>query len=232
MKSLGIDLGGTSAKIGVVEDGVILETVSVPTRADSDYEGIVHDLTEASKKLAAGHSVRKVGIGSPGLIDSVTGKVCYSNNIQWSDAPLRDDIGRNLGLPAWIANDAKCAALGEALYGAGKGCSRVAMLTLGTGVGGGFVAVSLVLFAFSTLLGWSYYGQRAVEYLFGARAVPVYKALFVAAAAVGCTMRLDLAWALSDTFNGLMALPNLVGVLALRREVLREWRRYRRADHI
>ena len=45
-------------------------------------------------------------------------------------------------------------------------------------------------------------------------------------------MRLDLAWALSDTFNGLMALPNLVGVLALRREVLREWRRYRRADHI
>ena len=98
--------------------------------------------------------------------------------------------------------------------------------------GGGFVAVSLVLFAFSTLLGWSYYGQRAAEYLLGARAVPVYKALFVAAAAVGCTMRLDLAWALSDTFNGLMALPNLVGVLALRREALREWHRYRRANHI
>ena len=99
-------------------------------------------------------------------------------------------------------------------------------------LGGGFVAVSLVLFAFSTLLGWSYYGQRAAEYLFGARAMPVYKALFVAAAIAGCTMRLDLAWALSDTFNGLMALPNLVGVLALRRETLREWRRYRRTNHI
>ena len=99
-------------------------------------------------------------------------------------------------------------------------------------LGGGFVAVSLALFAFSTLLGWSYYGQRAAEYLLGTRAVPVYKALFVAAAAVGCTMRLDLAWALSDTFNGLMALPNLVGVLALRREALREWHRYRRANHI
>ena len=99
-------------------------------------------------------------------------------------------------------------------------------------LGGGFVAVSLALFAFSTLLGWSYYGQRAAECLLGARAVPVYKALFVAAAAVGCTMRLDLAWALSDTFNGLMALPNLVGVLALRREALREWHRYRRANHI
>ena len=132
----------------------------------------------------------------------------------------------------------------ETLYGLAAGTPL--MQTLATGaqltaaafstvfgpLGGGFVAVSLVLFAFSTLLGWSYYGQRAVEYLFGARAVPVYKALFVAAAAVGCTMRLDLAWALSDTFNGLMALPNLVGVLALRREVLREWRRYRRADHI
>lgn len=139
MKSLGIDLGGTSAKMGVVEDGVILATVSVPTRQDSDYKGIVHDLTQAAKELLKEHRVRKVGIGSPGLIDSVTGKVCYSNNIRWSDAPLRDDIGRELGLPALIANDAKCAALGEALYGAGKGHRRVAMLTIGTGVGGGFV---------------------------------------------------------------------------------------------
>ena len=96
----------------------------------------------------------------------------------------------------------------------------------------GALAASLALFAFSTLLGWSYYGQRAAEYLLGAQAVPVYKALFVAAAAVGCVMRLDLAWALSDTFNGLMALPNLAGVLALRGEALQEWKRYRRANHI
>ena len=99
-------------------------------------------------------------------------------------------------------------------------------------VGGAFVAVSLTLFAFSTLLGWSYYGQRAVRSLLGARAVPVYQVLFVAAACVGCTMRLELAWALSDTFNALMALPNLAGVLALRRDVLAEWRRYARANHI
>ena len=98
--------------------------------------------------------------------------------------------------------------------------------------GGGFVAVSLVLFAFSTLLGWSYYGQRAAEYLFGEHAAPVYRALFLAAAVLGCTMRLDLAWALSDTFNGLMALPNLIGVLALRREALGAWSRYRRTNHI
>ena len=98
--------------------------------------------------------------------------------------------------------------------------------------GGAFVAVSLALFAFSTLLGWSYYGQGAVRGLLGERAVPVYQVLFVAAACAGCTMRLELAWALSDTFNALMALPNLVGVLALRRDVLAEWRRYARANHI
>ncbi|HIY52837.1 MAG TPA: alanine:cation symporter family protein [Candidatus Agathobaculum merdavium] len=60
----------------------------------------------------------------------------------------------------------------------------------------------------------------------------MYQVLFVAAACAGCTMRLELAWALSDTFNALMALPNLVGVLALRRDVLAEWRRYARANHI
>lgn len=139
VKSLGIDLGGTSAKIGIVEDGVILESLTVPTRPDSDYDGIVRDLSQAALSLTEKHKIRKVGIGSPGLIDSVTGKVCYSNNIRWSDAPLREDLAKILRAPALIANDAKCAALGEALYGAGKGCRRVAMLTLGTGVGGGFV---------------------------------------------------------------------------------------------
>ncbi len=94
-------------------------------------------------------------------------------------------------------------------------------------LGGGFVAVSLALFAFSTLLGWSYYGQRAAAYLFGERAVPVYKLLFVLVAAAGCRMRLEPVWVLSDTFNGLMALPNLAGVLALRRHVLAEWCRYK-----
>lgn len=114
----------------------------------------------------------------------------------------------------------------------GAALTAAAFSTVFGPLGGGFVAVSLVLFAFSTLLGWSYYGQRAAEYLFGSRSAPLYKALFIAAAALGCTMRLDLAWALSDTFNGLMALPNLVGVFALRREALAEWRRYRRAKDI
>ena len=83
------------------------------------------------------------------------------------------------------------------------------------------------MFAFSTLLGWSYYGQRAAAYLMGERVIPVYKAAFLLAAVAGCMMRLEPVWALSDTFNGLMALPNLAGVLALRRQVIAEWCRYK-----
>ena len=95
-------------------------------------------------------------------------------------------------------------------------------------LGGGFVAVSLALFAFSTLLGWSYYGQRAAAYCMGEGRIPLYRALFVLAAFAGCMMRLEPVWALSDTCNGLMALPNLTGILALRGQVLTEWCRYRR----
>ena len=78
-----------------------------------------------------------------------------------------------------------------------------------------FIAVSVLLFAYSTTLGWSHYGTKAVEYLFGTRAAGVYRVVFTAMVWVGAVMKLDLAWALSDTFNGLMMLPNLVGVLAL-----------------
>ncbi len=87
--------------------------------------------------------------------------------------------------------------------------------------GEAFVSVALALFAFSTLLGWSFYGECGTEYLFGEKAVKAYRLAFVAAAGLGCVTKLSLAWALSDTFNGLMALPNLAGILYLRKEAIR-----------
>ncbi len=122
------------------------------------------------------------------------------------------------------------SALGTPLFAqlaTGVKLTAAAFSTVFGNAGGTFVSVSLALFAFSTLLGWSFYGQRAAEYLFGEKTGRLYRAAFVLAAGIGCVMRLDLAWALSDTFNGLMALPNLAGVLMLRKEVLREWGRYR-----
>lgn len=88
--------------------------------------------------------------------------------------------------------------------------------------GGVFLAVSLSLFAFSTLLGWSCYGAQAAEYLWGGRAAGIYKAVFVAVIVLGCVTRLELVWEISDTFNGFMALPNLAALLWLSPQVIRE----------
>ncbi|MEA5012114.1 MAG: alanine/glycine:cation symporter family protein [Angelakisella sp.] len=86
---------------------------------------------------------------------------------------------------------------------------------------GGFVSVAILLFAFSTVLGWSYYGEKSMEYLLGAKAVTVYKVIFVCFIVVGATLNLGLAWDISDTLNGLMAVPNLIGVLLLSGTVIK-----------
>ena len=82
-------------------------------------------------------------------------------------------------------------------------------------VGEMFVAIAMLLFAFTTVLGWSQYGTKAVEYLFGSRGVKVYKVIFVVMIISGAVMTSSLAWDISDTFNGLMMIPNLIGVVAL-----------------
>ncbi len=121
------------------------------------------------------------------------------------------------------------AALGtETFAGLPNGAALTAdafRSVLGPG-GGMLIAISLVLFAFSTLLGWSYYGERAVEYLFGSGAIVPYKLLYLACIVIGCVTRLDLVWQISDTFNGLMVLPNLLAVLWLSPQIFRETYRF------
>ena len=78
-----------------------------------------------------------------------------------------------------------------------------------------FVAVALFLFAFSTIMGWSLYGTRCVEYLFGVKVSKVYQFIFSAMVIVGTTTSLEVAWNLADTFNGLMAIPNFIALFAL-----------------
>lgn len=89
-----------------------------------------------------------------------------------------------------------------------------------------FIALSILLFAFSTVLGWSHYGSKAWEYLFGTKSTIVYKVVFILIIYVGATMNLGLAWDLSDTFNGLMAMPNLIGVLCLSPLVMKITKNY------
>lgn len=93
--------------------------------------------------------------------------------------------------------------------------------------GGYIVSVGIVLFAFSTLLGWSVYGCRVSEYLGGRKFMEIYKVVFLAASFVGSVSSVQLVWNVSDTFNGLMALPNLIGVLLLSQLVLGITKNYR-----
>ena len=84
----------------------------------------------------------------------------------------------------------------------------------------------MLLFAFTTVLGWSQYGSKAVEYLFGLKGVKVYKVIFVVMIISGAVMTSSLAWDISDTFNGLMMIPNLIGVVSLFPLVMKITRNY------
>ena len=81
--------------------------------------------------------------------------------------------------------------------------------------GSAFIAIAILLFAYSTVLGWSHYGATAAQYLFKDKAILPYRILFVIIVFLGAIMKAQLAWDLSDTFNGLMMIPNLIGVLVL-----------------
>lgn len=92
--------------------------------------------------------------------------------------------------------------------------------------GAQFVSIGVLMFAFSTLLGWSYYGERAIEYLFGLKAILPYKIIFVLMIFVGCTTSLELVWDIADTFNGFMAVPNLIAVTLLSGQVIAMMKEY------
>lgn len=88
------------------------------------------------------------------------------------------------------------------------------------------LTVGLLTFVFSTILGWSYYGEKAAEYLLGTRAVQPYRWLWVIAVMAGSILSLPLVWSLADITNGLMAIPNLVSLLALQGILVAETRKY------
>ena len=89
-----------------------------------------------------------------------------------------------------------------------------------------FVAISITLFAFSTLISWSFYGEKSLEYLTGSKYNIVFKAVYVIIILFASVIDLNLVWELSDTFNGLMAIPNLIALLLLSKEILREIKKF------
>lgn len=88
------------------------------------------------------------------------------------------------------------------------------------------LTISLVLFAFTTILGWSYYGERCIEFLFGTKSILPYRLVFILMVALGGFLKLDLIWTIADIVNGLMALPNLIALLVLSPVIIKETRQY------
>ncbi|MDO4615814.1 MAG: alanine:cation symporter family protein, partial [Lachnospiraceae bacterium] len=98
--------------------------------------------------------------------------------------------------------------------------------TLGSKAASLIVAICIMMFAYSTLLSWSLYGARCLEFLIGAKGIVIYQAVYTACMIIGAVVKLDLIWEISDSFNALMAIPNLIAVLALSPTVVRLTREY------
>lgn len=143
--AIGVDLGGTNLRIAAVDEAAhLLEKVTLGTKVALGRENVLNNMCDAiqhlSSKYQGNAQLLGVGIGVPGIIDLHTGMVRESPNLPgWSDYPVRDEIEKRLKAPVILENDANVAALGEKWLGAGRHVGDMAMLTLGTGVGGGVI---------------------------------------------------------------------------------------------
>ncbi len=142
---VGIDLGGTFIKGGIIDDlGNIICDGKIPTESEKGRDRVALNIASLTKSLLEktglnADDVEGLGMGVPGMIDSKTGNVIYSNNLAWKDFRIAKAVEKLTGIAVKIANDANVAALGEVKFGAAKAYDSVIMLTLGTGVGGGIV---------------------------------------------------------------------------------------------
>ncbi len=146
MYYIGVDLGGTGIKVGIVdENGIIVKKDSVPTGAHRPADEIIKDMAELCKKLVSEENltladIKYVGIASPGSVDADNGVLVYANNLPFENYPIAAKFSEFSGIEkVYIENDANAAAKGEAEMGAAKGCANSVMITLGTGVGGGII---------------------------------------------------------------------------------------------
>jgi glucokinase len=148
--SIGIDLGGTSIRVGLYDGSLkLLSSRSMPTRVTAGPQACVQEMAEAARTLAAVHGITYnteaicgIGIGSPGPINLKTGVLGLLPNLPgWDNFPLRDALAEAAALPVLLESDANAAALAEWKFGVGQpgNVDSMAMITLGTGVGSGII---------------------------------------------------------------------------------------------
>lgn len=143
---LGVDVGGTNIKLGLVDDlGRFIGKTSLPTWADRSPDETLPRVAQVTQELLAGCQVSfadvvAVGLGTPGTMDIPAGLIFDPPNLPgWHHYPIRQRLSETLQRPVWFANDANAAAFGECWMGSGRQFHSIVLLTLGTGVGGGIV---------------------------------------------------------------------------------------------
>ena len=145
MYYIGVDVGGTGIKCGVVtEKGKILKSCAIATKKDSHYTELVKDMADLIFKTlkearVSLNDVKSIGIGFPSSVDEKTGVVIYTANINLNNAPVTDELKKYIDKPIYIGNDANCAALGEYFALNDDSIENFVAVTLGTGIGGGII---------------------------------------------------------------------------------------------
>ncbi|MDY3762663.1 MAG: ROK family protein [Candidatus Ventricola sp.] len=145
MYYIGLDVGGTTFKAGVVtEDGRIVHKDAMPTGIERPYQEIIADMAALCKTVAADagiemSEIKSIGVGVPGLFDNKTGMIPFCTNLGWHDIPFVAEMKKHLDTPVYGDNDATVAGLAESVAGVSAGIRDSVFLTLGTGVGGGII---------------------------------------------------------------------------------------------
>lgn len=157
--SIGVDLGGTNLRIAAISTGgQLLEKITLGVKVALGRDYVIGEMCDAIHRLTeqyrgAGKFVG-AGIGVPGIIDMETGMMRKSANLPgWSEYPVRDEIERRLGARVFLDNDAKMAAMGEKWLGAGRDVDNMAMITLGTGIGGAIILNGKVFYGMNGMAG-------------------------------------------------------------------------------
>ena len=145
MYRIGVDLGGTNIVAGLVdENNKIIEKAQTPTNIPRPPEKIFDDIAKVVKEVLEKSGVplsevKSIGVGTPGSVNKANGYIDFANNLEFNKVPAKEMLEARIGKTVYLDNDANCAALGEAVAGAGNGVKNFVAVTLGTGVGSGII---------------------------------------------------------------------------------------------
>lgn len=181
--------------------------------------GVGYTVSKAVRTgIARGVFSNEAGLGSSPIVHSASAETNSAVQGMWGIVEVFIDTVLMCTLTA-------LALMTSGAYEAGNSLSEIEMNTAAfSGIMGryaeGFVGVSLCIFAFATIVGWEYYGEKAAEYAFGCKAVKIYRLVYLCCIVIGAATKLETVWALSDIFNALMAVPNLAALIILRKKAV------------